>query len=245
VVTGVTYIPIPTGPGGSFAGLLTVDLPNGIKINQTFDIVACRIATKQVTIPAPPPTPKIEIALAGPPPAKTENVLVWRYITGSFLMKIPVRPESTILPVDENLLAVLKWRLGLIGPGNRWYPVILRYISYLSGRIDGRGGHASQIPPSPIGYQPPSKGGPARDRERCNTGKVMRLCFDRFGDFEGFDFLTETGEAHWFRAQERNIEDLVYRAWVERFVITVCVGARHPHEVISIALDRAPRPLPH
>ena len=80
---------------------------------------------------------------------------MWRYVTGSFLVKIPVQKESTILPGDENLLAILKWRLGLIGPGNRWYPVLLRYICYLSGRIDGMGGNASQIPPSPDGYQPP------------------------------------------------------------------------------------------
>lgn len=51
-----------------------------------------------------------------------------------------MQQENKILPGDENLLAILKWRLGLIGPSNRWYWVLSRYIGCLSGRIDGMGG---------------------------------------------------------------------------------------------------------
>ena len=159
VVSPVTYIPIPVGAGGSFAGLLTVDLPASVRYGNEFDIVVRRITTRQVVEPTTPLKP-------APVPAKgaaVEKQLLWRYVTGSFLVKIPVQEESTILPDDENLLAVLKWRLGLIGPDNRWYPVLLRYISCLSGRIDGMGGHASKIPASPDGYQLPSKGAGKRD----------------------------------------------------------------------------------
>ena len=157
VVSPVTYIPIPAGAGGSFAGLLTVDLPNTVRYGDEFDIIVRRITTKQVVVPTPPAPPKIAVP-AVTAEADDENLLVWRYVTGSFLVRIPVQEESTILPGDENLLAILKWRLGLISPGNRWYPVLLRYISYLTGRINGMGGNASQIPPSPDGYQSPSPG---------------------------------------------------------------------------------------
>ncbi|MGP0071106.1 MAG: hypothetical protein ACLPWF_04135 [Bryobacteraceae bacterium] len=238
VVSPVTYIPIPPGAGGSFAGLITVDLPASVRYGNQFDIVVRRITTRQVIQTAPPNNPQPQVTRA-----TVRDRLLWRYITGSFLVKISVQKESTILPIDENLLAVLKWRLGLIGPGDRWYPVLLRYIGYLTGRINGMGGNASQIPPSPTGYQAPPTVHGKHIREHCYTGKVNGLFYDRFGDFEGFDLRTEEGEEHFFRGCEYDLEELVYLAWVERFVIRVCVRAGDAHEVVSVILRRAPRPL--
>jgi hypothetical protein len=244
VVSKVTYIPIPSGTGGSFAGLFTLDLPASITVGNEFDIVVRRITTKQMhQAPPPPPPPSIKIARAAAPKAVVQRRLLWRYITGTFLVKIPVQKESTILPVDENLLSILKWRLGLIGPGNRWYPILLRYIHYLSQRITGMGGNPSKIPPSPSGYQPPPAGHGPEKAEHCYTGKVTSMFFDRFGDFEGFDLRTEEGEEHSFRAVEHEIEELIYLAWVERFVITVCVRTGDGHPVVSVILRRAPRAL--
>ena len=239
VVSKVTYIPIPSGAGSSFAGLFTIDLPAGIHVGNEFDIVVRRITTKQ-TPQAPPPQRQKQAPAAAK--AVVPKVLLWRYITGSFLVRIPVQKETMILPGDENLLAILKWRLGEIGPGNRWYPVLLRYISYLSQRITGMGGNPSKIPPSPNGYQPPYEEH-RLEAEHCYTGKVTDLFFDRFGDFEGFDLRTEKGEEHSFRAFEHEIEELIYLAWVERFVITVCVRAGKGHQVVSVILRRAPRAL--
>ncbi len=42
---GVTYIPVPPGQGISFAGLLTVDLPAGIKKGETYQAVVRQIAS--------------------------------------------------------------------------------------------------------------------------------------------------------------------------------------------------------
>jgi len=243
VVSPVTYIPIPPGAGASFAGLLTVDLPASVRSGNEFDVVVRRITTKQVTVPPPPPPPppKLATAAAVTPQAVTKDSFIWRYITGSFLVKIPVQKESTILPGDENLLAVLKWRLGLIGPGNRWYPVLLRWIGYLSGRINGMGGNASQIPPSPAGYQPPSKGPVKHAREHCYTGKVSGVVYDRFGDFVGFQLLTEEGHERCYFSREAEIEDLVRYAWAERVVITVVSEVHEPEVPIKIILLRVPR----
>jgi hypothetical protein len=247
VVSPVTYIPIPAGASGSFAGLLTVDLPATVRRGDEFDIVVRRITTRQVSDdPVPQPHADLEVhAQTGGRPARRgrraatssartneavrETPLVWRYITGSFLVKIPVQEESTILPGDENLLAILKWRLGLVGPTNRWYPVLLRYISYLSGRIDGMGGNASQIPASPAGYQPVSTGLVHAPREHCYTGKVIGIRYDRFGDFEGFIILSENGHEHWFRGREHEMEEVLRRAWVDRTRISVFVES-HDHD---------------
>jgi hypothetical protein len=240
VVSPVTYIPIPAGTGGGFAGLLTVDLPDTVRYGDEFDIVVRRITTKQVVVPTPPPpppAPKIAVPAVAAD-AVVEQQLLWRYVTGSFLMKISVQKESKILPVDENLLAILKWRLGLIGPGNRWYPVLLRWIGYLSGRINGMGGNASNIPPSPTGYQPPSTGPVKLVREHCYTGKVIGIRYDRFGDFEGFTILSEEGHEHWFRGREHEVEELVHRAWIERTLISVFVDSHEPHWPASIVLRR-------
>jgi hypothetical protein len=244
VVSKVTYVPIPSGTGRSFAGLFTLDLPASIRVGEEFEIVVRRITTKQVPeAPPPPPPPQIKRSRAAARKAVVHRPLLWRYITGTFLVKIPVQKENTILPGDENLLSILKWRLGLIGPGSRWYPVLLRYISYLSQRITGMGGNPAKIPPSPNGYQPSPPGHKPEREEHCYTGKVISMFFDRFGDFEGFDLCSENGEEHSFSAFEYEIEELIYLAWVERFVITVCVRDCDCRPVVSVILRRAPRAL--
>jgi hypothetical protein len=240
VVSRVTYIPIPTGTGGSFAGLFTLDLSAAIHVGNQFDITVRRITTKQQPAFQPP---QIQRAVAQA--AAVPKVLEWRYVTGTFHMMVPVQKESAILPIDENLLSILEWRLTIIGPGNRWYPVLLRYIALLKQRITGMGGDPNKIPPSPTGYQPPAHVHKHAHKhpEHCYTGKVTDLFFDRFGDFEGFDLHTETGEEHRFRAFEHEIEELIYLAWEERFVITVCVRDCEGHPVVGVILRRAPRAL--
>jgi hypothetical protein len=242
VVSPITFVPIPAGAGGSFAGLFTVDLPNGISVGQEFDIVVRRITTKQIALPPPPP--QLQRGKAAPQ-SKVAKTVVWRYITGSFLVRIPVEKEHKILPVDENLLAVLKWRLGFIGTNNRWYPVLLRWISQLSGRIIGMGGDPGKIPPSPNGYQPPPSTGhgePGHPRKHCYTGKVAELLYNCFGEFEGFELETCCCERHSFRVCGSDLEKLIHRAWLERFTIMVCACAHDAHKVESVALLRAPRP---
>ena len=236
VVSPVAYIPIPRGAANSFGGLLTVDLPASVRIGDEFDIVVRRMTTKQIVAQNQPPQPKIAVrAEAADVGVRTPPL--WRYATGSFLVRIPVEKDSAILPVDENLLAILKWRLGLIGPANRWRPVILRYIDILSDRINAMGGVASKIPPSPDGYQPPSPVTIKHAHEGF-TGKVVGIRYDRFGDFEGFDLLTEEGNEHWFRGHEPKVEELINKAWIERTLISVFVEPHKPNFPASIVLRR-------
>jgi hypothetical protein len=217
--------------------LLTIDLPATVRYGNEFDVLVRRIATKQVIKGRGPNNPESPALVAN---AIEQGQLVWRYISGSFLAKISVQRESKILPVDENLLAILKWRLGLIGPTNRWYKVLLLWIQYLSARISGMGGNPGQIPPSPNGYQPPSHAHmPGKlPYQHCYTGKVIGIRYDRFGDFEGFTILSEEGHEHWFRGREHEVEELVHRVWIERTLISVFVDSHEPHWPASIVLRR-------
>ncbi|WP_347986203.1 hypothetical protein [Methylomonas sp. AM2-LC] len=233
-VTGpVTYIPIPEGRGDGFPGLLTVDLPATVRVGNAFDITLRRITTRRfgqdIKLNRDSVTRLAELSTAAP---------LWRYVTGSFHMTIPVTQESIILPDDENLLAILKWRLGLIGPGNRWYPVLLRYIAVISDRINGMGGNAATIPPSSNGFQPPSKCGVHHHHEHCYTGKIIDVRYDRFGDFDGFTLVSEQGHEHRFRGREREVEDIVVRAWIERSTISVVVEVNNPDWPASFVLHR-------
>ena len=241
VVSPVTYIPIPGGTGGSFAGLLTVDLPATVRYGDEFDVVVRRITTRQVVVPAPPAAAPAALAANAAVPAAcspkkaTDMALHQRKLTSS---GSPVQHESLILPGDENLLAILKWRLGQIGPGNRWYPVLLRWISYLSGRIDGMGGNASQIPASPDGYQPPSPVPPearpaALPHWKSHCGPLRPLWRLR-----GLHPPAEEGHEHLFRGREPKVEELVSRAWIERTLIGVCVEPHEPEWPTSIVLRR-------
>ena len=243
VVSPVTYIPIPPGAGGSFAGLMTVDLPATVRYGDEFDIQVSRITTKQGYIPPPPPPqpqPQISAKPTLSPQAAVGTPLLWRYVTGNFLMRISVQDESIILPGDENLLAILKWRLTLIDPSNRWRPVLVRWIGQVSARIIGMGRDPSNIPSCPNGYQPPSKAPAKQHREHGHTGKVNGVVYDRFGDFEGFHLLTEEGHERIYFSREDEIEELVRYAWAERVVITVLSEAHRPEVPVKIILRRVP-----
>ena len=87
-------------------------------------------------------------------------------------------------PREEDTLAIFKWRLGAMSPSNRWCPVLIRYITYIEGRVRGLGGDPDKIPPSPNGAPP--KHEPPRDHLIEHTGKVSEIIYDCFGGFEGF-----------------------------------------------------------
>src|SRR5271169_6539404 len=168
---GVTYVPIPSGGGQRFAGLFTVDLPPGVVKGEEFNIVARRFSSRQIG--------DLNIA------------------TGA-QVKIPVAAENILRLSEENTYAILLWRLSLLSPSSRWYPVLQRHLSYIGARVDAFGGNATTIRPSPTGVPAPSgQPGPGLGTDEL-TGKVAALIYDRFGDFEGFLLMTEGGSEHAF-----------------------------------------------
>jgi hypothetical protein len=248
VVKGSTYVPIPAQAGQNFAGLLTVEMPPTVVKGQQFTVIVRRVTTYTEPVPPPPPPLQSPAAMAGPAhsasihspqvpggplphghKAGKRNIpatRTWRYITGAFQVNIPVQKEDEILPFDMNTLAIFKWRLEVMPKTNRWYPVLVRYIQYLSDRINGLGGDAGAIEPSPTGLPGPvdlhHKGpkGPKEERHEELTGKVCEVLYDCFGDFEGF-VLEECCRRHAFPTRERGVGDLVLRACRERLLVSV------------------------
>lgn len=141
---GVSYIPIPFATATNFAGLFTVDLPNTITIGQELNVRVRRVVSRR---PYQRPTGGNAVAVAVPSASK--GVVNWRYVTGTFQVKIPVGDEPQLLRPEENTLAILKWRLEQYSPLYRWRPVLKRYIEYIEGRVRGFGGNPGTIKPPP------------------------------------------------------------------------------------------------
>jgi hypothetical protein len=218
----VTYIPIPPGTGPKLAGLLTLDLPQTVRTGEEFNVLVRRLSSRSI--------------------GKSANVTdarKWRYVVGAFQIRIPVSTSSALLPTEESILAVYKWKIEQIPAGNRWLPVLKRYIQQVSGRVNGFGGNAGSVQSSQTGGATivPTRG------KLCEyTGKVTGIIFDRFGDFEGFLLRTEAGNEMSFAAREREIEERVREAWMDRMVISVFVESCDPRCPVLIILRRAPEP---
>jgi len=251
ITGGVTYIPIPTATGANFAGLFTIDLPLGIVAGQEFDCVIRRVTLKQPILLYTP-----RIITNSLPAKKYLGVKVqpgqagariqqptgsWRYVLGSFEVKIPVTTKAVMLPPEETTLAILKWRLGQMSNTNRWYPVMKRYIGYIADRISGLGGDPSAIQPSLQGSST-QPGSEISKNLHEYLGKVNALIYDRFGDFEGFVLDTETGNMR-FAGREPEIERLARCAWAERILIGVFVEKHASHSPKQIVLYCPPMPV--
>jgi hypothetical protein len=230
-----TFVPIPRGGNQSFAGLITLQLPNRVRAGQSFDIVVRRLTSRRYQ----PVVIQVQRAGAAPPATDVN----WRYVAGAFQMRVPVQRDETILPGEENLLAILKWRLQWLPATDRWYPVVQRWLNVVTGRVRGLGGDPGQIQPSPLGTANQPIGLPVEppEAELGETGKIVALRYDRFGDFVGFDLVTLDGRERHFRAREPDVEALVRRAWVERILLTVLRSHHDPTWPREIIFRGPPR----
>lgn len=120
------------------------------------------------------------------------------------------------------------------GDGSYTVPVLLAPGAD-GGLVIGQPGRPPVLILPPPAGRPPLPGVEAREF----TGKVQGVIYDRFGDFEGFFLLTEHGHEHRFHSRESEVEELIRKAWVERYVITVIAHHHHPHNPSSIILRRA------
>ena len=123
---------------------------------------------------------------------------------------------------EAMTLAIMKWRLAHLSPGNRWAPVLERYIKYSVG-APGRhrrrlvaGAALTHLDTAAAG-----RGGEqARAVERELCGKVAKVLFDCHGEFEGF-VLDDCCDHGRVESRDPSVADLVLRACREN--LTVCV----------------------
>jgi hypothetical protein len=263
VTGGLSYVPIPAGNGQNFAGLFTVDLPSSVRTGESYDITVKRIGTHSASVPPPPPPPPViqtqsdpaesgddsqatdvthgdiepdtPVEIAAEATVRAVASIRWRYVIGTFQVHIPVLTGAQILPSEETTLAIMKWRLQQLSQADRWYPVLARYINYLSGRVDGLGGNAAAIPPS-LSYLPPSLQQWGEPEEF--TGNVCEVLFDCRGDFEGFVLDTCCGPTRVFRSRARRIGELALRACRDQLTVIVFADRRESERIVRISVGR-------
>ena len=272
VARGVTYVPIPTGSGENFAGLLTIDLPTTVTTGQEFNIIVRRVSTRRrqvlqasattgprlaareegngdlpadsrrgkaagaiTTTPdvvaAAETAPKASLAETKDSKENRPSMRNWRYVVGTFQVKIPVSTAEVMLRPDENTLAIIRWRLTQMATSNRWHPVLSRYAQYLAARIDALGGDSTSIQPSPDGVPLPTG---TRGHDRTHTGRVRDIAFDCNGEFEGFTLEACCGEHHSFEAREPGVRDLVLRSCRERLTLVVVTEGNKRERICRI-----------
>ncbi len=225
----------------NYAGLLTVDLPDGLRRGQLFKIVV-RQVTNAVGTPQRGQPPVIA---ARAKEASQSRQIHWRRVRGSFQISIPVGTAEYLLESEERRLSIFRYIQQSIPTSDRWHPVFQRYVSQIGERVKGFGGNPATVLPSPIGVWKHPKSHPCEKEHEHRisfTGKVAALVYDRFGDFECFLLDTEDGERS-FRSREHEVEELVRRAWAERIVTTIAVECAEPHRPMTVILRSAPRPF--
>ncbi len=244
-ITGrVAYIPVPSGSIGDLAGLLTLDLPSHVRTGQTFRVVLHQVIDAPATRPrpgvnVPPPIvasrqPKAAAHLVNKGRVSVEAVVQKRsnsrHILGAFQFSLLVQTRHDILPIVERTLVNLRRVIGTIPHENRWCPVMQRYLSQVARRVEALGGGDSHR------HEHEHR----RREERARfEGKIDGICFDRFGDFDGFWLRTEDGLRR-FSSREREIESIVNKAWRQRITLLVITEEHEPHEPVSIVFLRAP-----
>jgi Zn-dependent metalloprotease len=96
------------------------------------------------------------------------------------------------------------------------------------------------IPPADTEYRPGLCDVPEHPGMSCNPvgrheGKVSEILYDCFGDFEGF-ILNECPGERCFKCKEKALEEVVLRAFRERFKVIVQADTDHPSRPLKIAL---------
>ena len=241
----ITYLPIPVGADINFAGLLTVDLPPTVKKGQRYNVIVRQITTaigQGKPSYSKPPQVGANISVVD-----KRGFINWRRVFGAFEIVIPISTKELLLNREEHFYSILRWIQTKIPATSRWYPVFLRYVSQIGGRVTGFGGDPNEIKPSPYGiwHKPkhPHQPGHEAGEERISFGgKVSGLIYDHFGDFEGFYLETEDGE-RFFKSREHEVENLAQLAWKERIFVNVLAERHALHTPVSIVLRRAPRPF--
>jgi hypothetical protein len=113
---GVAYIPIPRANPTSFAGLFTIDLPTTIRRGQEFTVEVRRVTSRRPRAAAQPVLEIDGFDFARGDARKRTLLRNWRYVTGTFQVKIPVGDDETLRLAEERTLSILKWRLSQYKP---------------------------------------------------------------------------------------------------------------------------------
>lgn len=129
---------LPIPPGAvNHAGLLSIELPAGIQHGQEFIV-------------------------------RVQQASGWtRRIIGAFELRILVRHGHLLLDAERRRLSLLRWIQLQMPAADRWRPVFDRYLKVIADRVDGLGGDASAVNPSPYEDGSPEKRQPSASQACC------------------------------------------------------------------------------
>ena len=227
---GFAYIPIPQSSSGlNFMGLMSIAFPATVHKGDQYDITIRQLTSVVVG------GDRNRIAGSADFVNVDENCFAWRRVAGIFQITIPVSTKQELMVPEENTLAILRWIQQAIPVASRWYPVFLRYVSQIAGRVDGLGGNSCQIEPSGSGFLPvivPPSGGKIEFR-----GKIKALIYNHFGDFEAFVLETGCGKERRFESCEPKVECIMQRLMAECQTVTIAVGVDRPDCPESIIVN--------
>lgn len=239
---GITYLPIPPGTAVDFPGLLSIDMPGNLPPRQVYNVVVRQVTHASMRGKLLKGDGRSNKALATS--AKTA-LFQYRKVSGAFQLTIPVHNKVELLLREERDLSVLRWIGESLPFHHRWYAVFQRYLKTIGDRVIVFGGNPSHIFPSPTGDgkqhpHPGHPGHPGVHEEMLDfTGKISRLLFDQFGDFDGFILRTKHSEQK-FYSRETEVETFVARAWRERLRITVHVREEEPNHPMAFIVNEPP-----
>jgi hypothetical protein len=231
---GIAYIPIPRAPG-NIAGLIDVALPPDVRIGDKVTIAVNQITSQSARIPVAAGAYATQFV---PADRNSISTITWRRVTGTFKLALKVQPIKDALPAIERNLSLLRWIFSAIPSNSRWYPIFERYLEGVAAQVSTLGGDPATISPSGTGTWLGGQG----DRHGI-VGKVEGLIFDHFGDFEGFIVETELDERFHFYSREKNLREVVERAWTARLRVTVIAEDVSDRRVRRIVLHQTPQPL--
>jgi len=125
-IADVTFIPLPARPAGNLAGLVTLTLPRGIQVGQSFKLSVQQYSGVAV-------------------PRRARKML------GAFQFSIPVQHDPAILPKAIRNLSILRYIQQTLASTSRWSPIFVRWLNGIAAKVGGLGGDPNQVLPSPYG----------------------------------------------------------------------------------------------
>lgn len=118
---GAVYLALPGEPGDRIAGLLTVTLPEGISVGQTYRVVARQLSHRR------------------------------QRVEGTFELLIPVKSVEDNIRIDGRRLSVWRHIFATMPTTDRGYPIFVRLIKQLEDRLTAVGVDPGLVKPSPAG----------------------------------------------------------------------------------------------
>jgi murein tripeptide amidase MpaA len=230
-VGDIAYIPIPAKQD-PMPALLTLKLPLTVHSGDRFTI-----DVQQHSGPAFQRTSRQPIEGAA---VRKDYIFSERKVLGAFRVAVLVKVGEPLLAKLVRNLAALRYIFEAIPPADPWHPVFVRYIDQLSDQVKGLGVDPNLVPASADDPGVPGVPGRPDGKRECITGKVSKVLFDCFGDFEGFVLETcPECRTHHFKSREKGIKDVVLMALRKRLLISVCVSKECDGKILEIIVTRS------